>query len=309
MIVVRLQPHSSVYASAPRAYRIAGQILLCDVPISQLEPYSTDENHPWPVPLVQPERHAPPSARLIRRAEGHLPGLEPAAVCWSEGSAYRVRIEGAGEFSVDPASGLIAPIGFEERAGSTGDLARLALGIPLHLALATKGIFCLHASTVAAIDGVIAFIGASGAGKSTLASFLVESSFSRWRRISDEALPVTRGADGPVALPHFPQMSLAPSEQVGGNAAERLPLRAIYLLSVPSDSLQAAVHRMSGRAAAAALIFHTLAAGLFDEALLQQHMAFCAGVAASIPVRELIYPHTREALQTVDEVLASDLGL
>lgn len=228
-------------------------------------------------------------------------------MCWSEGSTYRVRIEGSGEFSIDTASGLIAPLSIEKHRDKVGDMARLTLGIPLHLALAAKGTFCLHASAVAAKEGVIVFVGASGAGKSTLASFLAESNPSRWQRISDEALPVSWCSDGPVALPQFPQMSLAPAEQVGRSVPERMPLRAIYLLSVPSDSLEAAAHPMSGRAAVAALIFHTLAAGLFDETLLQQHMAFCAGVAASIPVRELIYPHIREALQAVDEVLTSDL--
>jgi hypothetical protein len=281
--------------------------LLCDLPVAQLEPFAVAEDHPWPAITAPPEHHALLPARLIRRAEGRLPGLEPAAVCWSEGSTYRLRIEGNGEFSIDIVSGLIAPLSIEKHRDKVGDMARLTLGIPLHLALAAKGIFCLHASAVAVKEGVIVFVGASGAGKSTLASFLAESNPSRWQRISDEALPVTRGADGPLALPHFPQMSLAPSEQAGGSAAEQLPLRAIYLLSVPLESLEAAAHPMSGRAAAAALIFHTLAAGLFDEALLQQHMAFCAGVAASIPVRELIYPHTREALQAVDGLLASDL--
>jgi hypothetical protein len=46
-----------------------------------------------------------------------------------------------------------------------------------------------------------------------------------------------------------------------------------------------------------------VAARLFDPPLLQEHLFACAAMTNHVPVCQLIYPHQRESLPHVQELL------
>ncbi|MCB0243469.1 MAG: hypothetical protein KDI12_08675, partial [Anaerolineae bacterium] len=62
-------------------------------------------------------------------------------------------------------------------------------------------------------------------------------------------------------------------------------------------------HPLDNKTATLALLSHTVAARLFDANLLRRHLSFCAEVAASVPVRRLVYPHRPDALAAVKALL------
>lgn len=172
-------------------------------------------------------------------------------------------------------------------------------GPALILALALRGVKCLHASAVMRNGRVIAFIGDSGTGKSTLARFLNEQDGAEFRRIADDVLPVELTHQSVMALPHFPQLKLPPHEQVGPECPRRVPLETVYVLETQDREAAVAWHPLTKSAATLSLLSHTVAARLFDAGLLRSHLSLCAEAAASLPVRRLVYPRRFDALPTV----------
>lgn len=98
------------------------------------------------------------------------------------------------------------------RSGKTVRLTDVAdagldalLGPPLILALALRGIHCLHASAAISPSGLgVAFSAPSGTGKSTLAR---AAAASGWQRLSDDLCPLS--GSGQIQ-PRFPQLKLGP---------------------------------------------------------------------------------------------------
>jgi hypothetical protein len=71
-----------------------------------------------------------------------------------------------------------------------------------------RGALVLHASALRAPDGrAVAFLGASGSGKTTLAASLIGAG---WSLLSDDALVIERGDDGPTVVPTYPDLRLRP---------------------------------------------------------------------------------------------------
>jgi hypothetical protein len=170
--------------------------------------------------------------------------------------------------------------------------------------LALQGVFCLHASAVLIKGRAVLFIGESGVGKSSLATY--GEQIGAWRRVSDDVTAAAKDFD---VLPHFPQLKLPPEAQAGLDVPESLPLAAIYLLNVPEDAgAPVYVQAMSERESVAALVRHTVAARVFNGALLVRHLDYCTALAHTIDVMKVIYPHRREAIaeltQTVIEASA-----
>lgn len=179
-------------------------------------------------------------------------------------------------------------------AGAGGAPAALerALGAPLALALALRGVHLLHASAVVRGETVVAFTAESGVGKSTLAA-AAESSGLGLRRVADDILPVRLEAAS-AALPHFPQLKLPAAD--GYPSAAPLALRFGALIELdrrPPGAADAAapprLERLHGAAAALSLARATVAARLFDEALLGAHLAACAAAAPALVVARLSY--------------------
>jgi hypothetical protein len=65
---------------------------------------------------------------------------------------------------------------------------------------------------------------------------------------------------------------------------------------------------MSARDGALSLVAHTVAARLFAPGLTSRHLAFCARLAAAVPVRELTYPRRADIAPQVAAVIEADLA-
>ena len=184
-----------------------------------------------------------------------------------------------------------------------------ALGAPLALALALRGVHLLHASAVvrraasreqAPPGGALAFTAASGAGKSTLASAAHRRRTLAWERIADDQLPVR--LDSPAAaLPHFPQLKLEAEEGYPVNAPAARPLDALFEIEHAAEIERIELERLAPTAACLALARATVAAKLFDTALLEHHFECCGTAAATLPVYRLRYP---SGIERLPEVLA-----
>jgi hypothetical protein len=317
-----------VGAAAPvRSYRVGSDRLSTDVEAGALEPFLDGERAGTTTPTAS---HAvtpgEPGADLDTSSNAASPlfddvvelgGAARSVRCdrLERDSTYRIEIALEPALATtardhDPASdaralrcrvdGDGAVVSYDFRGPPPPELAELLLGAPLLLALALRGTFCLHGSAVLAPEGVVAFLGESGAGKSTLARELVRCGMER---IADDLLLVRSGSP-PVAIPRFPQPRLAPSEQPAAAPLEA-PLAAIYLLGGHADRAQG--ERLASVAAALALARHTVAARLFDQDLLERHLAFAASLAAAAPVRHLRYPWRPGGVEIVAATIRRDL--
>ncbi|MDD1748963.1 MAG: hypothetical protein LUO89_03710 [Methanothrix sp.] len=246
---------------------------------------------------------------LVYDTTGWIGGRWRQVVCHTQSDTlpakYRLDIPGAGEFAIsgDGESVSIVSLAAQPEAGL---LAETLLGPVKILALALRGLFCLHASAVMAGDNAVLFLGESGDGKSTLARFLSSMETSPWPRLADDVLPVKMASGRLIASSGFPQLKLSWEEQPFQYAPEQVSVGAIYLLS-NTDMDEPGIQTLSAYEATLALIHHTIASTLFDRDLLQRHLVFCAQAARSIPMRRLIYPHRYELLLQVRTMIAADI--
>ena len=301
-IFCRLWPARGAVQTYP--CRLAGRVLVADAPLAPLAPFRiADSSDPLPdryTLLTEP-------GDFVCRSTGWIADAWRDVAVWRHRQGLLLRVEGVGEFAVTPDG--IAVIGPEATSVTVATLAEALLGAPLVLALALQEVWCLHASALSVDDQVVAFAGESGNGKSTLAAYLNDAGQGGWRRVADDALPVSLEADGVVALPHFPQLKLTDVEQYPVNAPSRLPLAAVYVIG-PQTAGQDSVslQRLGQRQAMQALVRHTVAARLFDRPLLAAHLDFCAKAAARIPVWRLEYPHRREVLPQVRDAIRRSMS-
>lgn len=286
-------------SSPPRTYRVANLDLVTNAYILALDAFAADSPAMWDAS----EKYPPPEAagRVVYNGPGWIDNRWREVTNRHSPDGYHLSIDRA-TYWIRGDGGLVVEYG--EAAP-----ASISLGSPLILALALKGIFGLHAGVVAAGGELVAFIGESGAGKSTLARFLNEHG-PPWRRIIDDTLPVGRDeAGGFVALPHLPQPKIAAAFQPAALTAERMSLRAIYLLDVAGEETGGVkIRPLSPAEAAVALVQHTVGSRLFDRDLLLIHLGFCAEMAQAISVRGLGYPRRFDVLPEVAARLAADLN-
>ena len=293
LIALHLRPALPSEPPDPRAYRIAGLTVTADLPLPALAPFAASTGTSELLDSIPPPVTEESGGRVFQ-GQAFLGGRERPV----EGRSG----PGGTWLSTDGAACTVSPDGRTIAGASAAEglplLVDLVLGPALCLALALRGVFCLHAGAVEVDGRIVAFLGDSGAGKSTLARLL------GWQRAADDILPVA----GPTASrPRFPQLKLAPQDQPGAGLPEELPLAAFYCLDPPAEAI--AVRPLSSRDAALSLVRHTVAARLFDPVLLERHLGFCARVAAEVPVRALAYPRELGVGPGVREAIAADLGL
>lgn len=236
-------------------------------------------------------------------------GLHSLRSLLSSHGERRVEYEDGECFVVDAAGARV------RRASSNPADARTrerALGAPMALALALRGVFLLHASAVTRrnpkgeFGGAIAFTAASGGGKSTLAAAAARSPDNLWRRLADDQLPVRLGEPA-TALPHFPQLKLLREEAYPAGAPAELPLVALIEIVHAPQYLSIDIGRLDATSACLALLRATVATKLFDPALLGQHFRACASASRWLPVHRLSYPtgfaHLEAVLAEIVEAL------
>ncbi len=265
------------------------------------------------------------SGRLLHRGQGWVANAWRQVDCWLVDEGYQLVLDGVGTYLVRCRGEEARLLSRAPEAGMPA-VVEAMLGPALILALALRGTWCLHASAVELDGRAIVFVSESGGGKSTLAAYLASQAEGPFRHLADDILPVAWSANSLYALPRFPQLKLAADAQPGAAARERLPLAACYRLVAPDagagkripgpaglatpgrSGSAADIRPLSAGDAALALVRHSVAARLFGEQLLADQLSFCARAAEQVPVRELAYARTWEALPGVAASLLADLG-
>lgn len=217
-------------------------------------------------------------------------------------------IQGIGDFLTCPSEGWVQLVRSDEPC-SMQELLEIAIGPLLIPLLAERGIFMLHASSVATHHGVVAFVGDSGAGKSTLAAFLA-ASLSLPNLVSDDQLPISRSYDDIKqidVLPDFPQLKIPPDRQPGLQLSPRLPLYALVVLEQSQHPQDIQLEPFDSAKMATTLIRHSVATRLFTKELLAKHLDFCSTSCANIRGYVLRYPRKLYLLPRIRELLASRL--
>lgn len=287
-----------------RAYDIAGCVV------------HTDVEEPWLRPFRSPGAPSGSGSQGRRRPSqtlgspvydgpGLVGGVVRRVVRHRTETGFILEVEGVGSTAVDLDSGLAYRLSDAGVRPSAVD-AEVLFGPVLVILLATRGIFCLHASAARLDRRAVAFLGPSGAGKSTLARDAPRA--SGWERVGDDILPVALSGSGADALPRFPQIKLPEEAQWGRRRPERVRIRSAYSVRTrpPEHGREVLVSPADARDAMLHLVSFTIASRLFDRALTERHLAFCDALTRRVRVRELSYPRSLEALPAVFDALERD---
>jgi hypothetical protein len=249
-----------------------------------------------PIQISFPERK---DLRFIVKTLGWVGGVQRLVEVYDAPRGMLLRVEESDEFFIASFGGTISKQNLRE------DLTKLdreiILGPALVLALALRDIWCLHASAALYRDTIIVFVGESGQGKSTLAAYL--STIADWRLVADDILPVRANADGVNVLPHFPQLKLPLEAQPGVGLRESLPLGKICVLTPARSDSMPGLRKLPPGLAVHMLLRHTAGTRMFSPEILGNHLAFCSLAARQVPVYQLAYPHRKDVLPGIKELL------
>lgn len=237
---------------------------------------------------------------------------------------YRLRFPGHADFVLDAA---VTRLVCTPRPGvASGTLEQLFVDQLFPLLLHARGRFALHASAVRLPSGgVIGFVGRSGLGKSTLAASL--STLPAHTHFSDDCLALEPTDGAPWALRSYaaarlwppsadalfadrgdlplasPRTSKRRVDLPGG--AERAPLVRLYLLAADGPIRLEPLRRA---AALVALTPHVYRLDGGDRARLAEELAWLEALVRRVPVAELSYPRSFDALAAVRARIAEDGG-
>jgi hypothetical protein len=309
-LIIRLLPHSRTPRQTQYTCRLAGRLIQLDALPDALAPFLIHTGIA-PTPSDPPPPPVRPESPPIARVRGLINNVARDVTCWAVEDGYRLEVEHGGMFSIDAgriedAAGMhITHLSAGDAGLDRGAVVIATIGPALAIALAHHSTYLMHCGAVQMGDGVILFLGDSGAGKSTLSAHLHAAG---WPRLGDDGMPIMMQDSGAVVLPHYPQLKLGTHEQYRLDALDHLPIRALYALDSSDASTDPAITPLTYRDAARALIFHTSAVSLFAAPLLIAHAAAMTRIAASVPIKRLIYPHRRDALDQVRALTLGDLA-
>jgi hypothetical protein len=281
-------------------YRPAGQDFHFPGSIPELEPFETTQSKlPATGSFVHPSFL---ENELISRTEGWVGGTYRQVETWSTPPGILLKVAGGSDFHISSggqaivcAEGITPPM--------TGLDREILVGPALVVALALRGTWCLHASAIMQSDRAMLFLGESGQGKSTLAAYLAAD--HHFRLVADDILPVITSETGLTVWPHFPQLKLPMDSQPGVSLPEKIPAGWICLLADTDIASNPTLNLLSPSQATQTLLRHTAGTRLLEPELLAKHLEFCAQAARQIPVYELSYPHRKDALPEIKQVLTN----
>ena len=281
-------------------YLLAGENFYFRYQILELTPFKTSDE------IIEGDVCAPSlfpksdSHILVSRTRNWVTCEQYIVETYQTPRGFLLMVENGGKFIITQGREGIYKQGQREELSKLD--RDIILGPVIVLSLALRDIWSIHASAAMYRQSMIAFLGESGRGKSTLAAYL--DNFG-WQRVADDILPVTLEETGVQAWPHFPQLKLPADNQPGLNFPERLPLDKICLLEKADADAAPELQRLPPNQAVRVLIGHTAGSRLFSPDLLGEHLEFCARAAERIPVYRLIYPHRKDVLPEVKELLES----
>lgn len=178
--------------------------------------------------------------------------------------------------------------------------------------IAASGLLVLHGSACVIGDRLAIFLGQTGSGKSTLAASLNaeghrllgddavvisevdgglqgESVYPSLRLYRESIDQVFRQDVGTAAMAFYSDKLHVTADTFGGEAADRFPLGAIYVLTEGETGV--ALGQISPADACIALVENSFALDPGDPAAAAQRMAQAARVASAVPCYELAYPY------------------
>ena len=271
-----------------------------------------------------PKATLPPGATLSKRSPLSIGGYVSQ---YTIGDTHLLRFEGRADFAFAADGSMIecwAEPGFQA-------WARVTLGgLALSFALFLKGVGSLHAAAVTVGNGAIGLVAVPGTGKSTLATSLA---IAGHRLLSDDVLVLHReGEDflvgeGPrhVGLQPSALNRLKTAEVPDGSArddkkvripleeywsgAERVPLRAVYLLSRDDSVPHASIQDLSKAEGLKELLKHTPPLEFLLQTVFESYWTFLGEVVDRVPVRRLRYPSGFDRLPEIGLLLSrADVG-
>ncbi len=159
-------------------------------------------------------------------------------------------------------------------------------GPALILALARRGIYCLHASAFSARGVATVVLGASGAGKSSLAR--AAANLPGMQRLCDDITPIHLENGQLRVLPRFPQLKLSVADLT---LPESLPLKHLLVLQAATSSLPNEYQPLNDRGLFDAFTRHTVATRLFSGIGMRAWWGQLPQMIAAITHGHLVRPH------------------
>jgi hypothetical protein len=141
----------------------------------------------------------------------------------------------------------------------------------LILALARRGVFCLHASSVLHDGHAFVIVGDSGAGKSSFARVLDQAQVNK--RLTDDISPMTIENGRLLLLPRFPQLKL--SQQITDASAD-YAVSGLWALEAAKLDVPGSKRRLRSTDLHFRLMRHTVASRLFSTSDARRWWEFAA---------------------------------
>lgn len=228
----------------------------------------------------------------------------------------RLLISNGRELVLDPLPGIDEAV-----------LRPFMLGPALALLLRQRGLFTLHASSVAVDGGAIAFVGNTGWGKSTLAKAFHAQGYSL---VTDDLLVIDLSGGKAVIAPSFPLIKLWPDSAAAleddlsqlsklhegteklvhclsdGFQDDYIPLKRIYILGKGEEI---SIHRLAAQEALVNIIAHSWGVkNLTERHFVQTHLEQCALLVNQVPTGYLKRPKGLQLLPDIMDVIMADLA-
>jgi len=285
-------------------YKLAGRYLASDFELSGLEEFvdeGIEESQLAREALQEIEPRlvmlSADNAKLRYSGDIVLNGEESQMACWVQDDLLQIDINSNALCQVDSKSNSICFLDIIDQTDSR--VLELAIGAALISLCAREDLFFIHASAVKAPAGVALFMAESGVGKSTLARHVGE----HWHQLADDIVPLSVFNNKVTLHTDYPQLKLKNNCIDDYLAYNSLSTDVIFQLQgEPSDEVQfEELDRVNGMLA---IIRHSVATRLFDEDLLQIHMAFAGLVADKVPVVKLSYPRDIDRLDELQDMIS-----
>lgn len=290
-------------------YRLGGKKIFLPDQVSALEPYkgTAEKTVPFFSSVFRTNQASSVlflPRTLICQVIGWVANANRLVEIWSASRGILLKVGGSTDFYIAPNGRYILCVNQGNEHESLNEIdQQTLLGPALVLALAFCGTWCLHASAAICNGILMVFLGESGQGKSTLAASLATFDNPGWRLVADDILPVTIQKNEIVAWPRFPQLKLPVEAQPGPGLPEHLMISKVCILTNTDDNEEPGLQILPSREAVQVFLGHTAGTRLFPPELLAQHLDFCAQAATRVPVYRLNYPHRRDMLPRMKELL------
>lgn len=310
MITLHLPPASSDRETAAHTYAIGDTLITSTREITLLAHYAVQKEKLRPVEPPDEMKYLFADAgqrTTTHQVRGWLSSAWRDVTVWhSETIGYALKVGGVGRYAISADGADIWELEADAEA-SVQQREETLIGPVLILAMSLQGRWAFHSSAVTVDNEAILFLGESGAGKSTIARYLHERDRHHVFQIADDILLTSLLASSFDALPHYAQLKLPVEQWPSREISMRIPIRVAFVIDVErTRDRRINITALRGRQASMALVRHTVATRLFGPTLLDNHVAFCARAAESIPIGLLTYPLEYGMLSEVcDEILTN----